>query len=119
MNDLTKWMATTPLGTRPRYVRQTLQEPVEPYYSRWRELKWELPYECPECGTPDPQWYTPTQELLDLQTRVRALGNKAFRTVPNPDYDPVRAAEWEEKRKARLNQTKFEWGQSYNEEITP
>ena len=108
---------TNLLGTAPVCARKMVEERVEPYYTRWYELSWKLPDDS-EYGPPDPRFYTPTQELLDLETRVEALRKKAFRTVPNPAYTPECAAEWERTRRKPFNQTQITVGQSSTPEIS-
>jgi len=108
---------TNLLGTAPVCARTTVEERVEPYYSRWYALSWQLPDES-EYGSPDPRFYTPTQALLDLQTRVEALRKKAFRTIPNPAYTDACAAEWERTRRKPFNQTKIQVGQSYTPQVS-
>jgi hypothetical protein len=103
---------------RPLCTRETIQEPVEPYYTSLQSLKSQLPYECSECGgEPDPAFYQPTEKLLNLQKGIAALEPKAWREIPNPAYDPEKAAAWEKDRSVRFNQTRIEVGQSYNPEV--
>lgn len=119
MKDLSAWLdAREPPHTSPllqgfgppRYALRELHERVEPWATYYDEARRELPWH--EYGEPDPLFYQPTPLLIELQDRVDALGRKAYRVVPNPDYDPERAEEWYRQR-GPINQVKMEWGQSY------
>lgn len=101
----------------PLYTEKTILEPVEPWATQYQQQSWELPDECHACDGPDPTFYTPTPLLIELQDRLAALHRKAFREVPNPDYDPVRAAAYWAKQRERRNQTKITIGQSYSPDI--
>ncbi len=97
----------------PPYVVPITIERVEPFATEYDTLHRGHPERYAEYGPPDSEWYTPTPKLLDLEARLDALYAKAFRGVPNPDYDPERAAAWHEKQRARLSQFDIEVGQSY------
>jgi hypothetical protein len=122
---ITKWLPRP--GARPLYARETFTAPVEPYYTRYQHLygvigdslnnwatddgegreTWELPNE---------NYWKPTAPMRAMLRELDALEKQAWRTVPNPEYDPVRAKEWEEKRQ-RCKSTTMYVGQSYNPEI--
>jgi hypothetical protein len=103
----------------PQYAQETITERVEPWATQYDEQSWELPYDCPECGEPDAKFYTPTPLLVELQDRLEALRRRGFREVPNPDYDPERAAAYWAKQRDRYNQTQITVGQSYAPTRTP
>jgi hypothetical protein len=87
----------------PVYAREYLTETVQPWYDRYRALEREHPSRTDdECPAPDPAWYTPTPRLRDLEDRLDALATHAFRQVPNPDYDPERAAAYWKQRHPRV-----------------
>ena len=108
--DILDWV---PPWHTPDYVEETIEEPVEPYYSQMKALTSQLPYDCPECGGPEPEFYLPTARLLQLELDISDLEPRAWRTVPNPNYDPERAAAWREKRRFPYDQTTITIGQSY------
>jgi hypothetical protein len=122
---ITPWLGN-PFGPPP-YARETIVERIEPYYTRYQNLyaaigdslnnwadddsayagTWELPNE---------NYWKPTAPMRTMLRELYALEKQAWRTVPNPDYDPVRAKAWEEKRQ-RCKSTTMYVGQSYNPEI--
>jgi hypothetical protein len=100
----------------PGCARQTVEKPVEPYHTHYKRLSNKLPWF--EDGPPPRKWYKPTRKLLELQERVENLRNKAFRTVPNPDYTEECAKEWEQNRRKPYGQTRITVGQSYNPDVS-
>jgi hypothetical protein len=125
---ITKWLPRP--GARPLYARETFTAPVEPYYTRYQHLygvigdslnnwatddgegreTWELPNE---------NYWKPTAPMRAMLRELDALEKQAWRTVPNPEYDPVRAKEWEEKVANRYQSTTHYVGQSYTPLLTP
>jgi hypothetical protein len=107
----------------PLYALKTLTERVEPYWSKYTDLyhtigetlstdengDWELPSE---------NYWKPTGPMRDMLRRLEAYRVQAWRVVPNPDYDPVRAAEWEGQRRKPFDQTKITIGQSYHPSVS-
>jgi hypothetical protein len=102
----------------PSYTRQTLQERIEPYATEYEELEEEHPDHFSDGDEPDPEFYQPTERLLRLEAKLELLRRKAFRTVPNPDYDPEGAEKFWQELRERQNQTTIEVGQSYAPEVT-
>lgn len=124
MDQFAAWVEKHPPPQTPRlanlwappvYARETLTERVEPYYSQFHELEMAHPLSWSDGhdAEPDPEWYTPTPKLLALDAELSALRAKAFREVPNPDYDPERAAAWREQQRARFSQKTHYVGQAY------
>lgn len=100
----------------PRYARETITQPVEPYYSQHKALRWEISEtltndEYGNWSVPDPEWWTPTPAMQAKLDQLADLESKRFAEVPNPDYDPLLAEEW---RQRRHRPTVIETGQSYN-----
>jgi hypothetical protein len=103
----------------PRYARETISQTVEPYFSEYRALSDEIgeTLNADEDGcwdTPDAEWWTPSPAMQAKLGRLAELVGLAWTDVPNPDYDPERAAAWREQREAGFNQVTYSTGQSYH-----
>jgi hypothetical protein len=104
--------ATRLLWGRPLYAQETITERIEPFATQYDEVSDQLPWF--EDGPPDPEFYTPTKRLRRLWNKLDTLKPLAFRQIPNPDYDPIRAMEWKANRRKPFDQVKIQVGQSYN-----
>lgn len=115
---ITEWLRPYRI---PRHVHATVSERVEPYWSRLQALEAEADryfgaYEDEDGQVrrhdlpPDRAYWQPTdtaKAFLRRWKRRDALAEKALRQVPNPDYDPERAAAYWAAR------TTITTGQSY------
>lgn len=101
-------------GAVPDYAKRTITERIEPWATNYDELQRELPYDCPECGGPEKEFYRPTRKLHKLDRRLARLEAKGFREVPNPAYDEERAEAWKQRyRPQPVFAEKIMVGQAY------
>jgi hypothetical protein len=127
MRDLAAWLervepAHTPSWRAPwqapDYARETLTEAVHPYVDEYRALDARIREttgdtgEDPDYALPDPDYWPPAPAMRAMLARLKALRALAWREVPNPAYDPERAAEWWATR-GPITQTTITVGQSY------
>lgn len=116
--DDTPFTASLGGPPKPVYYYPTTQKPVFPLFSYWSELNSILAdIRDNMCG--DDEWgeceWRPSEEYTQLENLAIKMKVNAFKTVINPDYDPVRAAEWDAEHPPRrpLDQQKIVWGTGY------
>jgi hypothetical protein len=130
-NPFARWIAAleppviTPLLSRwgpPLYARETLYRQVQPYYDQYDDLYREIGATLgtdDETGfweQPDPKFWKPSRKMAKRLRRLAALREKMWEILPNPDYDPVRAAAWKEQH--TYNQQQIKVGQSYHPDVS-
>lgn len=106
----------------PLYARETISRPVQPYADQYDALyrkigksltlddygHWEHPH---------PKWWKPTKKMAKRLRRLQELRALKSETIPNPDYDPVRADEWKKTRTPPYSATQIMTGQSYRPDL--
>jgi hypothetical protein len=104
----------------PNYCRPTVQEPRHPEHGIWVKASALLNRMTPD--DEEAEWWEPGEAWHELSAIVYLLGNIAFATIPNPEYNEKRCAEWRSANPGGqpIQQKKVEWGMSkmvpYNNE---